>query len=80
MDRPGMTIVAALLLVLSPSIPAEIDEAEFERLHRELQPDKSEPWRSIPWSISLLGGQAEAVRTGKPLFIWAMDGHPLGCT
>ena len=24
--------------------------------------------------------QAQAAAAGKPIFIWAMDGHPLGCT
>jgi len=28
----------------------------------------------------VLDAQAAAAREGKPIFIWAMDGHPLGCT
>jgi len=28
----------------------------------------------------VLDAQAAATREGKPIFIWAMDGHPLGCT
>jgi len=57
-----------------------LDEAEFQKLHRELQPDPKATWRTIPWKTSVLDAQAEAARTGKPIFIWAMDGHPLGCT
>ncbi|MFT5122737.1 MAG: hypothetical protein ACI9QL_004582 [Candidatus Omnitrophota bacterium] len=37
-------------------------------------------WRTIPWQTSLLNAQRIAARERKPLFIWAMDGHPLGCT
>jgi len=37
-------------------------------------------WRSIPWRIDLLAAQAEAAEQRRPLFVWAMDGHPLGCT
>ena len=38
------------------------------------------PWRSVPWQTDLLKAQHLAVEQGKPIFIWAMDGHPLGCT
>lgn len=38
------------------------------------------PWRSIPWQVDLLDAQKMAVVQSKPLFIWAMDGHPLACT
>lgn len=58
---------------------AEISQAEFEKLHEELQP-ADQPWRTIPWKIDLLDAQAAAAKEGKPIFIWAMDGHPLGCT
>lgn len=56
-----------------------LTEAEFERLHTELRPPTEEAWRSIPWKTSLLDAQATASREQKPIFIWAMDGHPLGC-
>jgi len=39
-----------------------------------------QPWRTVPWELDLLAAQHRAVEEGKPLFIWAMDGHPLGCT
>lgn len=57
-----------------------LTKAEFERLHRELQPSASAPWRTIPWKVALLDAQRTAARDHKPIFIWAMDGHPLGCT
>ena len=70
---------------LGPEVFAEnteptISEAEFLKLHAELQPNPDEPWRTIPWKISLLDAQRVAAENKKPLFIWAMDGHPLGCT
>ena len=57
----------------------DISDAEFRALHKQLQPG-DEPWRTIPWKISLLDAQRIAVTENKPIFIWAMDGHPLGCT
>jgi hypothetical protein len=58
---------------------AELSDAEFNRLHAELQPGDS-TWLTIPWKISVLNAQRSAAKEDKPIFIWAMDGHPLGCT
>lgn len=57
-----------------------LSQAEFESLHQSLQPTGEEVWRTIPWETSVLEAQRLAAEEGKPLFIWAMDGHPLGCT
>ncbi len=79
---------AALLLPLSGALVAQdptavaapIDTARFAELQRTLTPDAKAPWRTIPWRIDLLAAQREAAAADKPLFVWAMDGHPLGCT
>jgi hypothetical protein len=52
---------------------------EFRKLHQDLQPRKDEPWRSVPWKIDLLDVRAQAAKEKKPIFIWSMDGNPLGC-
>ncbi len=54
--------------------------AEFKALHEELQVGKDKPWRTIPWKTTMLDAQRSASEEAKPIFIWAMDGHPLGCT
>jgi hypothetical protein len=59
---------------------ADLTEEEFRRLHAELQPSKDALWRTVPWETSVLDAQQIAAEQKKPLFIWAMDGHPLGCT
>lgn len=76
----------ALLCALSFRVgPNDLTSAEkltenrFRELHRQLQPG-DEPWRTIPWKIDLLDAQRTAAAARKPIFIWAMDGHPLGCT
>ena len=55
-------------------------EQRFHQLHKQLQPAADELWRTIPWRTSLLAAQQRAIAEKKPIFIWAMDGHPLGCT
>ncbi len=34
----------------------------------------------IPWKLTFADGLAEAARQKKPLLLWTMNGHPLGCT
>ena len=77
MKVTGYLMLASLLL---GSEGTDLDDATFRKLHKQLQPSLEEPWRRIPWKISLLDAKREAARTKKTLFIWAMDGHPLGCT
>ena len=69
-----------LIPVLLTQAALGLTEAEFQKLHKALQPDSKAMWRKIPWKTSVLDAQAAAAREGKPIFIWAMDGHPLGCT
>ncbi len=57
-----------------------LSQADFDSIHKSLQPTGEEVWRTIPWETSVLSAQARAADERKPLFIWAMDGHPLGCT
>jgi hypothetical protein len=37
-------------------------------------------WLTIPWQTNLMLARQQAQRTGKPLFLWIMNGSPLGCT
>jgi hypothetical protein len=42
-------------------------------------PDEEE-WAQIPWLSSLWEARQQAAKEGKPILLWEMDGHPLGCT
>jgi len=69
------TFAAALLLLFQDGISL----SEFEKLHKEVQPPTGERWRSIPWKVSVVEARDEAVKSGKPLFVWVASGEPLGC-
>ena len=65
---PGLTIKS-----LSPT--------QFTALHREVTPrGEGERWAEIPWQTDLTEARQKAAREQKPLLMWIMDGHPLGCT
>src|SRR5262245_58939919 len=54
---------------------------EFAALHAAVAPrGQTERWTEIPWQADLETARREAARAGKPLLMWVMDGHPLGCT
>ena len=37
-------------------------------------------WREIPWQTDLRDACRLAAEARKPIFLWAMNGNPLGCT
>jgi hypothetical protein len=55
-------------------------DASAEKLCKSVCQARDETWRTIPWQTDLIDAQRLAVAQSKPIFIWAMDGHPLGCT
>lgn len=66
----------ALLLVLCGSATARDDfDAAAKRIESLAH---AEAWRTIPWRWCLLDASREAAREGKPLFIYAIAGDPVG--
>ena len=56
-----------------------LSDANFPIIFDALQPPKVEPWKSIPWHISIVEAAQQAEKEGKPVFMWQADGWPLGC-
>jgi hypothetical protein len=58
-----------------------ITPTELTRLQGLIKPAPHEDkWSEIPWRTSLWQARQEAAAAGKPILLWEMDGHPLGCT
>ena len=46
-----------------------------------IKPTKEElAWTQIPWRTNFYDGLIDADKFNKPLLLWVMNGHPLGCT
>ena len=45
----------------------------------EPSPD-ARAWLDIPWHATFHDGLAAADAADRPLLLWLMNGHPLGCT
>lgn len=60
----------------------KLDDKNLSDLHELMQPQPEEIiWKeSIPWRTDLWEARLEAAEAGKPIYLWEMDGHPLGCT
>ena len=74
--------LAAVLLTAPLARAADPITAErFAELRTVVRPAADEDrWARIPWKASLSEARKAAAAQGKPIFLWEMDGHPLGCT
>lgn len=67
-----MLAVLAALTLFGPSLDQKIAEI--------LPTKEDEKWLSIPWRTDLGQARIDAQKEGKPIFMWIMNGHPMGCT
>jgi hypothetical protein len=73
-------LVGAWALAAEPR-PGPLTPEQFTTLHALLKPQPAEDkWDDIPWLTSLWEARQRAAAEGKPILLWEMDGHPLGCT
>src|SRR5258705_13900599 len=58
-----------------------LSREQFTKLHAAVAPSGgAERWMEIAWQTNLSAARKKAQDEGKPLLMWIMDGHPLGCT
>ena len=78
----------ALLLLLSllpfgarahNRVPRAFPDLE-QKIAAVLPTPDEQAFLQIPWRLNAMTARAESARTGKPMFIWEMNGHPLGHT
>ena len=76
-----MTPLPLLLLGLAASPTEDLDATNFERWRDYLVPAaEDQAWLDVGWETVYWDGVLAAHDAEKPLMIWAMNGHPLGCT
>ena len=76
--RRSQSVDEGLLLRAAPDTD-RLTDANFPAIYDALQPPKVEPWKTIPWQISIVEAARQAEKEGKPVFLWQADGWPLGC-
>jgi len=77
----AVVAVGVLVWFATPSAAAPPLTAEdATKLRAVIRPaDGEDPFDTIPWETSLWEARKKAAAAGKPILLWEMDGHPLGC-
>lgn len=73
--------LAALLALGAGSMGAqELRGRTLEQWRAVIEPTREElAWTAIPWRASFWSALVEAQTSERPILLWAMNGHPLGC-
>jgi hypothetical protein len=62
------------------SLP-ELNDGTFQTLLDTILPKKRDlRWQAVPWRASFWDAVLRGAETDRPVLLWAMNGHPLGCT
>ena len=70
-------LLAACTLGAAP----ELNDQSFEQLAAAIRPQDAEVvFLKIGWHESFHAAVNEARQANRPILLWAMNGHPLGCT
>jgi len=73
-------LVIAIVAVVAQSavIP---DAANYQQWLKFIQPDaREQAYKEIDWRNKFWPAVEEARKLGRPILLWTMNGHPLGCT
>lgn len=70
-----------LIAVCSLGAAPELSDATFDEIAKAIRPRDDElAFLKIGWHESFYGAVKEAREANRPVLLWAMNGHPLGCT
>jgi hypothetical protein len=57
-----------------------LTDADYTSVLKTVRPAEGEDlYAKVPWLTSLWEARKKAAAEGKPILLWEMDGHPLGC-
>lgn len=80
----GVSILSIALIVAAlPNQAAQkADTAQSldAKIATVLPRPQEERWLTIPWRTNLMQARLEAQNLNRPIFLWIMNGHPMGCT
>ena len=74
-------LMTAALLAAWSLAAQELKDESFDTCYSYILPKESElAWRTIGWRGTLGEAWLEAQQKDMPILLWAMNGHPCGCT
>ena len=73
-------MISAILLTLAQQA-VEPNAQNFQEWLKFVQPDAQEQaYKEVDWRNHFWTAVQEAKGLGRPILLWTMNGHPLGCT
>jgi hypothetical protein len=77
-----MNMLFNLLIGTLDLDPAWIPTREnYLTIKTAIQPSQKEDrWKEIGWRNQFWPAVQEARKLGRPILLWTMNGHPIGCT
>jgi hypothetical protein len=81
MRRSAAAAALCLSALAGPAAAQELTAETFDRWAAHVRPAPAEcSWQEIRWLENLGKGIAAGAEHRKPVLLWAMNGHPQGCT
>ncbi len=79
---PALLVLSVSALALAQDDVSHVPDAKNYRDWVEfIQPSEDElSFEKIGWRNQFWPAVEEARRLGRPILLWTMNGHPLGCT
>ena len=75
-----MLAIAVLTLARGQDASEGLTWERFAAVRGQVLPTaEEERWLAIPWRSRLWDAVEQARQERKPILLWAMNGHPLGC-
>lgn len=75
-----LSLVVACSLIGGLPVVAQTALSLDARVASVLPTPQEDLWLTIPWRSNLMQARLEAQRLNRPLFLWVMNGNPMGCT
>ncbi|MFT4513711.1 MAG: hypothetical protein ACI89X_001917 [Planctomycetota bacterium] len=76
-----LSLAAAVPPQEAPRAPAQVSAPTFAAWRDHIAPLPAEDrWLQIDWHDSVSAGVQAATEQQRPMLLWLMNGHPLGCT
>ncbi len=78
-NRPVL-VTTVLAAAMAPAVVVP-DAGNYQYWLKFIQPDSREQaYKEIDWRNKFWPAVQEAKQLGRPILLWTMNGHPLGCT
>ncbi|GEM_PF-739569 len=76
----GFTMWQAAAPISATPVPEQMTAERMAALQKVIRPCEGEDaFDKIAWLTTIYDARVKAAKEGKPILLWEMDGHPLGC-